>query len=185
VEPAIGNVLTRSERPSALTRTVDWNVYSYASGNAIRNIDPRGLTWLWDQSGGAMYHQDDTTGMVQFVASGYAGNGIGMNDPYLDTIPFFGPLSAGDYTIGTFGNQTLSNGKPPLTYAAWLTPDASNPLFGRTGGFLIHGGNMVARNSSTGCIVLPLEIRQLIARSGDKRLTVVPGIFSFVLSLSY
>jgi len=44
-------------------------------------------------------------------------------------------------------------------------------MFNRNG-FLIHGGNMDTRTSSNGCIVLPLQIRNLIAKSNDKMLIV-------------
>jgi len=47
-------------------------------------------------------------------------------------------------------------------------------IMGRRNGMAIHGGDMTNRTSSDGCIVLPLDIRRVIAASGDHELRVVP-----------
>jgi hypothetical protein len=51
-----------------------------------------------------------------------------------------------------------------------LTP-VGHDAFGRDG-FLIHGDNLT-HDASTGCIILPPEIRDMIAASEDRDLEVV------------
>jgi len=49
----------------------------------------------------------------------------------------------------------------------------SGESFGRDD-FLIHGDSTARnRTASTGCIVLPMEVRRLILDSGDTRLVVI------------
>ena len=72
----------------------------------------------------------------------------------------------GHYSIGP---QHTDPTRGPTVMA--LTPVGHNAL-GRTG-FLIHGNN-IANDASTGCVILPPNIRSQIANSTDHDLNVVP-----------
>ena len=114
------------------------------------------------------WNYSQTTGTLtrggQFVAVGYSGAGTGRNNPAEQAVPNVGPIPQGSYNIG-----------PPFDAAKQgpcvmrLTPVGHNAL-GRSG-FLIHGDNPT-HDASTGCIILPSEIRDLIASSPDRDLEV-------------
>jgi hypothetical protein len=78
-----------------------------------------------------------------------------------------GPIPRGRYRIGH------AEYHPKLgSYAMSLTP-VSHYTHGRTG-FYIHGDSIkFPGTASTGCIILPLDIRKKIAESGDIDLHVV------------
>jgi hypothetical protein len=102
-----------------------------------------------------------------FFAKGYAGHGIGKNNPDLQHVKNVGPIPLGWYTI---------EGEPFThprcgQFCLRLVPDAENEMFGRSG-FLLHGDN-AAGTASEGCIVAPRAERELIVSEGYKRLQVV------------
>jgi hypothetical protein len=100
---------------------------------------------------------------------GYAGRGVGKNNPLMQNVSNVGPLPAGTYTIES-PVDTETHG----LYVLWLTPDPMNEMFGRTG-FGIHGDSIDnPGNASEGCIVLPRITREAIWESGDRQLLVVP-----------
>jgi hypothetical protein len=102
-----------------------------------------------------------------FSGTGYSGAPAGKNDPELQNVKDVGPIPQGRYTIGPAFD---ADPQGPVTMR--LTPDPENEMFGRDG-FLIHGDTDPAGFASTGCIVLPLQVREQIASSDDKRLEVV------------
>lgn len=114
-----------------------------------------------------------------YVGTGYSGAPQGQNNPAEQFVWNVGPIPQGTYTIGPEGTHTLCpscgpGGRPKKAPNSMrLTPDPNNNM-GNRSGFLIHGGNMAKKNSSTGCIVLPLDVRNQIGKSGDKCLEVVP-----------
>lgn len=115
--------------------------------------------WVYSIKTGMLTHDGS------FEGTGYSGRGAGRNNPNYDHIRNIGPLPRGVYTIG----KARDGGKlGPLVMA--LTPDPSNDMFGRAG-FFMHGDNRDG-DASHGCIVLGHALRQLIAGSGDSRLTV-------------
>jgi hypothetical protein len=121
------------------------HVYEQSSG---RWIDPQGL----------------------LLATGYAGVGIGLNEPELQSEPFVGPIPEGLYLIGE-PRDTIKHGP----YALPLTPDAANEMYGRSD-MMVHGDEIAHPGqhlASEGCIILPRPIREQIWASGDRALNVV------------
>jgi RHS repeat-associated protein len=159
------------------------NLYAYVANDPIGRYDPFGLCWIYKQSDGATYYQNDQTGQTTEVSAagiGYSGYGYGWNDPESqsvgasDNVPNnYGPIPQGQYTIGPQGLHYSAKGSK-LPASMRLTPDAGNTMFGRSG-FLMHGDNNAHNNSaSEGCIIMPLAVRNNIASSPDKCLQVVP-----------
>lgn len=119
--------------------------------------------WKYEQSTG---HLSDKNGKV--VATGYAGKGEHKNKPSDQNMVGVGPLPQGRYTLS-----------PPRTsqktgpYAMDLIPDASNEMYGRSA-FQMHGDSIKAPGTaSSGCIIMPRNIRELVWNSGDHQLQVV------------
>jgi hypothetical protein len=118
--------------------------------------------WQFMQTSGNFMHD----GVL--VAQGYSGHGAGMNNPRMQSIEDIGVLPRGIYTIGDPKDPPDFLG--PL--AMPLTPDPTNQMFGR-GSFFIHGDNaQMNHTASDGCIILAHDIRQMIADSTDRQLTV-------------
>jgi hypothetical protein len=99
-----------------------------------------------------------------FVATGYSGAGTGRNNPAEQAVPNIGPIPQGRYRIGP-PFDAVKQGECTMR----LTPVGHDAL-GRTG-FLIHGDNLT-HDASTGCVILPPEIRDRIAASQDHDLEV-------------
>lgn len=116
------------------------------------------MPWSYSQSTGTLSRDG------QFVATGYSGAGVGRNNPAEQAVHNVGPIPQGDYSIGPPFNAVKQG---PCVMR--LTPVGHNAL-GRSG-FLIHGDN-VTHEASTGCVILPPQIRSLIATSGDHDLEV-------------
>jgi lipoprotein-anchoring transpeptidase ErfK/SrfK len=126
-----------------------------------------GLDWVYSQTSGQMSHVDGN-GNSTPVATGYSGNGEGLNNPDAEGFQNQGPIPQGEYEIGQ--QQDSKNTGPGVLP---LIPNASNNMFNRSA-FQIHGDNTAGNQSaSNGCIVLPRNIRDLIANSGDNVLIVV------------
>ncbi len=54
----------------------------------------------------------------------------------------------------------------------YLQPDPHNQMFGRSG-FFMHGDSLAhPGQSSEGCIVMPEDVRELVAASPDRGLSV-------------
>ena len=131
--------------------------------------------WVYDQRSGRLRHN----GVV--IAVGYAGCGIGKNNPLAQSSQGSdparkhhhcslgaGPLPKGFYTIG----QLKYHGGVG-SYSMPLVPDHKRGMFGRNG-FYIHGPNRKhMKSSSDGCIILRLDARVIIWTSRDHRLEVI------------
>jgi hypothetical protein len=120
------------------------------------------MGWAYQQSTGRLTRNGVLIGV------GYAGFGEGQNNPALQHVRDVGPLPCGVWRI-----------LPPQDPVRQLGPLAmplepmSGEMFGRDD-FLIHGDSTARnRTASTGCIVLSMDIRQLILDSGDDVLTVI------------
>jgi hypothetical protein len=123
--------------------------------------------WIYQQSTGKML---DPNGLI--IGYGYSGKGVSKNNPEAQTLPNFGPIPEGYYNIGE-PHDTVTHGPFVLP----LTPDPQNKMFGRSA-FLIHGDSVVhPGTASEGCIIMPRSVREDIAKSVDKLLTVVSGEF--------
>src|SRR5262249_32036819 len=117
------------------------------------------MPWTYSQSSGQLTRDGRT------IATGYSGTGAGRNNPAAENERNVGPIPRGRYAIGR-AHDTATHGPHVMS----LTPDGNNAL-GRDG-FLIHGDNL-RHDASTGCIILPRNIRDQISDSGDNQLEVV------------
>jgi len=123
--------------------------------------------WIYQQSTGKIL---DPKGLV--LGFGYSGKGKYKNDPESQALANLGPIPEGYYIIGE-PHDTLTHGPFVLP----LTPDPQNKMFGRSG-FLIHGDSVVMPGTaSEGCIIAARYLREDIASSVIKLLTVISGIF--------
>jgi hypothetical protein len=120
------------------------------------------MAWVYQQSTGRLTRDG------VHVATGYAGFGESQNNPAMQHMRDTGPLPQGVWRI-----------LPPQDPVRQLGPLAmplepiSGDMFGRDD-FLIHGDSTARnRTASTGCIVLPMDVRRMILDSGDDVLTVI------------
>lgn len=119
------------------------------------------MTWRWEQSTGHLFHDD------QFLASGYSGFPPHTNKPESEQIKGLGVIPKGRYHIG---NPYDSPNVGPFALPLEAYPETAT--FGR-GDFRIHGDSRVNPGSAShGCIILTRQIREAIAKSGDKTLEV-------------
>jgi hypothetical protein len=122
-----------------------------------------------------MWTYQITTGVLStpegspLAPPGYAGNGLGKNNPAAQDQHDVGPLPCGMYTVGPAYDSPKTG---PMSMN--LTPDAANQMYGR-GGFRCHGDSIRdPGNASDGCIVQAQVNRLLLNASTDKRLQVIP-----------
>lgn len=103
-----------------------------------------GTMWLKSQS-------DDN-----IIGKGYSGKkGASRNNPQAEEKPQEGPIPKGLYKIGApIKHRRLGKMAMPLY-------PVGHTAHGRTG-FYIHGDN-AAGDASTGCIIMPMNTRGLIA----------------------
>ena len=104
-----------------------------------------------------------------WLGTGYSGKGKtlpeGRNNPDMITRKGMGPIPPGEYEIGIpYSHENLG----PCVMN--LDPLLGTVTFGRSL-FRIHGNNAI-NDASHGCIILGPAIREKIAKSGDKYLTV-------------
>jgi len=124
------------------------------------------MTFTYNSSNGVLSRNGEQIGV------GYAGHGAGLNNPAMESVHSVGPLPRGRYTIGEFVDRPHV-GK----FAAPLTPDPANVMYGRDG-FFMHGMNEQdamtgSHTSSDGCPIFIIPIRKQVAASGDTDLLVV------------
>src|ERR1700683_2500720 len=124
--------------------------------------------WIYVQRTGNMY-QSNPPVINDLVGAGYSGYAEYRNDPASQCYQDLGPVPRGLWTIGPLQDNTTSSGHV-LVQSMRLTPDASTDTCGRSG-FLIHGDNSTGTGASTGCIILPISVRQTIGNSDDTDLT--------------
>lgn len=102
-----------------------------------------------------------------YLATGWAGQREGRNNPDMQDVSRTGPLPRGSYTIG---EPYIHPHLGPFTFD--LTPDPTNDMCGRSL-FRIHGAAFVHPElSSEGCIILPRVARENISLIGEHRLEV-------------
>jgi len=118
--------------------------------------------WSFSQSSGELSHDG------VYVATGYAGNGDGKNNPVMQDVVGVGPLPQGKYTIEGPPYHHPHLGPCVMN----LTPADDNEMFGRSL-FRIHGDSKSdPGNASKGCIVLPRSVREQVWNSEDRYLEV-------------
>ena len=102
------------------------------------------------------------------LGKGYAGKDKGKNNPDMQQVKGIGPLPRGKYTIGKPYDSPHTG-----VFTIPLTPDIDNEMFGRDE-FKIHGDNLNdPGNASEGCIIQTRKVRDIVASSIDKILTVI------------
>ena len=119
--------------------------------------------WTYQQSTGAL-----TGPSGSLVATCYAGQGAGKNQPGWQSVSNTGPLPQGDYVIG------LYHVDPHLGPCCELTPAVGTRMRGRSA-FYFHLPNpRWPDDSSDGCIIVPYaSALTTIGASPDKALRVV------------
>jgi RHS repeat-associated protein len=133
----------------------DANFYAYVEQNPINLLDPRGLTCYctYSQGTGHLKCVDAETGDVVADTTGYAGNGLGKNNPLMNGADNVGPLPRGNYMMGAAGKS--KNTGPitiPLAYIGGDEPFPSN----RSPNLMRIHGDAIGKppgNASKGCIV--------------------------------
>ena len=116
--------------------------------------------WTYRQTDGELLHDG------VFEGTGYSGTGAGRNNPDMQSVPNVGPIPQGTYKIGPAHDEIGTLGPCVMN----LDPTDYTDDFGRSA-FRIHGNN-AANDASHGCIILGPQIRQMIAASTDRDLTV-------------
>jgi len=102
-----------------------------------------------------------TTGAItkddgRWIATGWAGRGLGKNNPEDQGIRNTGPLPRGVYAVGSWGDHPVVGPN-----SAALTA-ISGETYGRSG-FYIHGpGTADYGQESKGCIVIPRGMRLMV-----------------------
>lgn len=118
---------------------------------------------IYNQTTGCIYQNS------KLLAVGYAGNGPDKNNKDSAHIIKKGPLPCGLYLIGDPQNVRHMG-----LYVLHLRPVQTEYMKGRSA-FYIHGDSITRPGTaSEGCIILPRNIRNIIASSGINLLLVVP-----------
>lgn len=121
--------------------------------------------WTFKISAGTF---SDPTGKV-VCTTAYSGHPPHVNDVSAIKIQNQGPLPPGTYGIGQPRNPPDHLG--PL--AMPLNPSAPTTTYGRNG-FFIHGDNQnMDHTASDGCVILPHDVRAMVAQSTDRTLQVI------------
>ena len=122
------------------------------------------LSWKYYSLSGQILTPSGT-----YLATGYSGNGKGLNSPHMESVHNIGPIPRGKWDIGDFFDD--EEGKGPVV--ANLEPRDGTETFGRSE-FMIHGDNQAANDTaSEGCIVAPRFVRAAMRVSPVKLLTVL------------
>lgn len=123
------------------------------------------MPWRYEQASGRIFRDDGT-----LAGEGYSGAGDWKNRPAGEALKNRGPIPQGTYRISD-PVDTVTHGPQVLP----LTPMAGTEIYGR-GGFLVHGDSVISPGSaSEGCIIMPRDVREEIAKSGDSVLIVISG----------
>ncbi len=119
------------------------------------------MPWKYDQSSGELMYNGS------LIGTGYAGKGIGKNNPAMQHVKYVGPIPVGEYSIGHSYKSSTGLGSIVMD----LNPNGHNAL-GRTL-FRIHGDNSTG-TASEGCIIMPRKVRTLMSTTQDRILEVTP-----------
>ena len=120
------------------------------------------MSFQYQQSTGILTHDGEE------LASGYSGNGAGVNNAAMQNVHAVGPIPQGVYTI----TAPYHNDKTG-PYTMNLIPDPANEMYGRAD-FRLHGDNQeMNHTASEGCIIMPRAVRESVWDSGDRSLEVI------------
>jgi hypothetical protein len=118
--------------------------------------------WSYSQASGVLISPDG-----EVVGAGYSGAHPYVNKPRAEWREDEGPIPTGNYTIGAAVDHATCG---PCSLP--LEPDPGNEMHGRSA-FLIHGDTATMdQTASTGCIILPRNVRDLIEASDCRELIV-------------
>ncbi|MGH9418143.1 MAG: tlde1 domain-containing protein [Terriglobales bacterium] len=110
-------------------------------------------------------------GTRKLAGIGYSGVDSALDDPVAQDESSAGPIPRGHWIIGRQQSHQLANGKH-LIAAMRPSPAAGNAT--KRTNFWIHGDTAAHNHTaSEGCIILPRDVRDVIAASGDTQLQVV------------
>jgi hypothetical protein len=115
----------------------------------------------YSQTSGRLFVYQHLGGADQqelFRTVGYAGFGVGLNQPLFQSHKSIGPLPRGVYHVGNpFTHERFGD------FTFRLHPSEQNLMFGRSA-FLIHSDSRSGkRDASRGCIVLHRSSRERLA----------------------
>lgn len=129
------------------------------------------MAWTWEISTGMMY---DDPGEVK--GKGYSGHPPYQNDVTAQDKVAMGPIPAGSWKMAYVAATTAQHGP----FVIFLIPDSQTRALVAAMGrdpdsFRIHGERITPPPgyASTGCIILPREVREEIWNSADHDLQVV------------
>lgn len=123
--------------------------------------------WIYEQSSGRLYRDDDP----ETFYVGYAGRDAGKNNPDMQHVPNVGPIPCGFYAIGKPEDRPQSIGM----YALPLTPFPENDMHGRSD-FFMHGDSRAKPgHASHGCPIQSKPARMAVYLSDDHLLKVIRG----------
>jgi RHS repeat-associated protein len=151
--------------------------YSYAEQNPQNLTDPLGLLCRcsYSQSTGHLVCFDIFTGLRYVDANGYAGNGAGKNNPFMNDANSTGPLPRGNYGIG----QTVDSKKTgPLTIILTFQNGTTDPFPSNRdkNSMRIHGDSTKhPGEASEGCIVVDKDVRKRINEDCGPGSTLTAG----------
>lgn len=102
----------------------------------------------------------------KLIATGWAGHGLGKNNPDWENVHDVGPLPKGLYRVGAWGDHPpLGPNSAPLTQVAGGT-------YGRSGMYIHGPGTTDYGQESKGCIVVPHDERLRIITLNPNTVTV-------------
>ncbi|MDD5222998.1 MAG: MopE-related protein [bacterium] len=155
-----------------------YNPYPYVANNPVNLIDPEGLeaTCKYSQSTGSLSCVDECK-KVSLSALCYSGFMEGKNNPYMQDVKDVGPIPRGEWKINNAFQTIIKRPGHVIRNAIYLRPLANNDVWStnrkKYDSFYIHGDNQThPGDSSTGCIICLLKVRQEIIQMGGGSLTV-------------
>jgi hypothetical protein len=122
------------------------------------------MPWTYVQKTGELLSPD-----YKYVATGYAGDGKGRNNPDMQGVVMTGPLPRGLWRM-TAVKDSPNTGP----FSIVLEPEPGTDALGRSA-FRVHGDNRT-NDASNGCIILPRKVREKMWSSHDHLIEVVSGL---------
>ena len=121
------------------------------------------MAWTFEIPTGKYY---DPQG--NYISTGYAGHGVGVDNIADEDIPDEGPIPEGTYQMGPWFNDPE---KGPIV--CHLTPEPGVNDYGRSS-FMVHGDSIKnPGQASLGCAVADHATRLAMSQSEDQILSVV------------